>query len=101
MITFIKKYQNIFVIAGLIVAAFVVYSLFFTGKDNSTLTTEDVSPAQTAVEQELISLLLELRSITLTTDIFADPRFQALQDFSQDIVSEPVGRTNPFAPLGQ
>ena len=97
----IKKYQNIFIIGGLLIGAFVVYSIFFTGGNDAALTAQDVDPSQSAVEQELISLLLELRSITLDTTIFSDTRFQSLEDFSQDIVAEPVGRTNPFAPLGE
>ena len=98
---FIKKYQNLFVIVGLIVAAFVVYSIFFTGTNDDALVTQEIDASQTAVEQELISLLLELRSITLNTSIFSDSKFQSLEDFSQDIVAEPVGRSNPFAPLGE
>jgi len=98
---FIQRYQNIFVIVGLIILAFIGYSFFFTGKDVAPLTAESVDPSQSAVEQELIGLLLELRSIQLDESLFSDRRFKNLKDFNQDIVSEPVGRTNPFAPLGQ
>lgn len=97
---FIRQYQNIFVIAGVIILAFVLYSLFFTGgTPTPALTTENVAASQTAVEQELISLLLELRSIKLDESIFADTRFRGLEDFGQNVIEEPVGRTNPFAPL--
>lgn len=94
-----KKYKNIIIIAAVVVIGFVLYSFFFTGEDTSVLTSENVSPSQTAVEQELISLLLELRSITLETSLFDDPAFNSLQDFSQELVPEAVGRTNPFAPF--
>jgi len=101
MSNFIKQYQNIFVIIGLVVIAFVGYSFFVTGDSDNPLVVQDIDQSQTAVEQELLSLLLELRSIQLNTRLFSDERFQSLQDFNQDIVSEPVGRSNPFAPLGQ
>ena len=101
MSNFIKQYQNIFVIIGLVVIAFVGYSFFVTGGNDNPLVVQDIDQSQTAVEQELLSLLLELRSIQLNTTLFSDERFQSLQDFNQDIVSEPVGRSNPFAPLGQ
>lgn len=98
---FIQRYQNIIIIIGLIVVAFVAYTLFFTGAPQDALTTENIDPAESAVEQELISLLLQLRSIELDVALFSDTRFQSLEDFGQEIVNEPVGRTNPFAPLGQ
>jgi len=98
---FIRRYQNILIIIGLVVAAFVAYSLFFTGTPRDALTTENIDPTSSAVEQELIGLLLQLRSIELDVSFFSDTRFRSLEDFGQDVVNEPVGRTNPFAPLGQ
>ena len=95
----LNRYKNILIILLVVVAAFVVYSVFFTGGDTRTLVAEDIDPAQTAVEQELIALLLELRSINLDLSIFDDSKFQSLTDFSQELVPEPVGRENPFAPL--
>lgn len=96
-----KKYQNTLIIVIVIVIGFVIYSVYFAGGSDQALTSQAVDPAQTAVEQELISLLLELRSITLDTGIFTNPEFQSLQDFSQQVVQEPVGRPNPFEPLGK
>lgn len=101
MMNLFKKYQNVITIGLVILAAFIAYSLFFKPDTGNPLTAQAPSGAQSAVEQELISLLLELRSITLDTSIFDDGRFRSFQDFSQEIVAEPVGRTNPFAPLGQ
>lgn len=101
MSDFIRRYRNIIIVISLTVVAFVVYSLFFTGTPRSALMTEEVNATEAAVEQELISLLLQLRSIKLDTALFSNTRFQSLEDFGQEIVDEPVGRTNPFAPLGQ
>ena len=49
---------------------------------------------------DLIALLLELKSIKLDTAILQNPTFLTLQDFSVTLIPEPVGRVNPFAPLG-
>jgi hypothetical protein len=95
----LAKYQNIIVIVVIIAIAFGIYSYFFAGKTEAPLTAETVSAASPA-DQDLISLLLELKSITLDDSIFANPTFTSLHDFSQDLVAEPVGRPNPFAPLG-
>lgn len=94
-----NRYKNIIIALIIIAIAFVVYTMLFTGGNSQALITETVDPSRNAVEQELIALLLELNSIKLDTSIFVDQDFQSLQDFSQELVSEPVGRTNPFAPL--
>jgi len=58
------------------------------------------SPTQDSADQQLVASLLALKSVTLSGTIFQDPAFLALKDFSTTIVAEPVGRANPFAPLG-
>ncbi len=96
-----KQYQQVITIGLVVIAGFVAYSVFFKPTNENALTAQTVDPSKTAVEQELIALLIELRSIKLDTAVFGDERFKALQDFSQQIVQEPIGRENPFAPLGQ
>lgn len=95
----LAKYQNVILAVVIIAIAFAIYSYFFGGAEEAPLTAQNVAAAPQE-DQDLISLLLELRSITLDEDIFADPTFQSLEDFSQELVPEPVGRPNPFAPLG-
>jgi hypothetical protein len=51
-------------------------------------------------EQALIDQLLALRSLRLDETIFSDPLFKSLKDFSEPIPPEPVGRANPFLPIG-
>lgn len=50
-------------------------------------------------DQQLVSTLLTLRAVTLSGAIFNDQSFKTLQDFTTQIQPEPVGRTDPFAPL--
>ncbi len=49
--------------------------------------------------QGIVATLLTLRTVKLDGTIFSDPAFMGLQDVSTDIIAEPVGRPNPFAPL--
>ena len=87
-------------VAVAIVLAFVLYGLFFAGNGDSGLVSTtsdgDVDPAGA----ELLAALFSLRSITLDVSLFETPDFKSLVDFSQEIPSEPVGRANPFAPIG-
>ncbi len=99
MLKSINKYKNIVFLIGLALFAFVLFSLFLgSGSGSSTLIREQ--SAQTSVtERELLSTLLELKNITLNEAIFEGETFKSLEDFSQELVPEPVGRQNPFSPL--
>lgn len=93
-------FKNKFVviaIAGVVLATVVWYSFM---RDDSTqlLATEDLTEA-TSVDSDVVGVLLQLRAVSLSGTIFTDPAFQALQDFGSEIIPEPVGRPNPFAPL--
>ncbi len=97
--SFFSKYKTIILVGVLVVIGFFAYSYFFTGTPQAALTASTPS-ANAAVDQDLIALLSTLNSIKLDGTIFSDPSFQSLQDFSQALVPEPVGRQNPFASLG-
>ena len=66
---------------------------------SSLLTTQGVDAGANPADQALIATLLQLRAVKLDGTIFNDPAFRALRDYSTQIISEPVGRVNPFAPL--
>ncbi len=91
----IQYKSALFVVGGLVVA-FVAYVYFFPHSDDAVLTSEAVA---TPIENELVQLLLRLETVTLPDGVFGDPTFQSLEDFSQELVPEPQGRDNPFAPL--
>ncbi len=62
-----------------------------------------VSPAfsvDAAMGQDLLAALALLKTIRLDTSMFTDPLFKSLSDWGKEIPSQPVGRRNPFAPLG-
>jgi hypothetical protein len=49
--------------------------------------------------QEFVSQLLAIHNINLNLDLFTDPVFIGLQDFSRAIPDQPKYRPNPFAPI--
>lgn len=57
--------------------------------------------AEEAVSREFLATLLKFQRLRVDTKIFEDPVFAGLQDKTTDLGSEPVGRDNPFAPLGE
>ena len=97
MIALFKSKTVLLVLAGIILAGVIWYS-FLRDKGAPLLKTEDLTK-RTAVDSDIVSVLLQLRAVSLSGTIFSDPSFISLQDFGSQIVLEPVGRTNPFAPL--
>lgn len=100
---FIKKYKNIVLSVVIIAIAAAGYTILF-GKDGAgtALLTSQRSDADViGVGEDVLDLLRQLRLIELDGTIFEDPAFQSLEDFSQELIPEPVGRDNPFAPIGE
>jgi len=74
--------------------------VLFSGEEGNVLTVLEPEGPGAAVERELLSTLLELRSLRLNEGIFNDPVFHSLRDFGQPLTPQPIGRNNPFAPIG-
>lgn len=51
-------------------------------------------------DPDVLKLLLDMRAIKLDGRLFKSPAFRALQDTGKQILAEPKGRANPFAPVG-
>jgi len=84
--------------------AFVTY-LYFKGNNNEgvdLLVANSGSPEQAAdiLGQEIVRALNQIEALQLDRGIFEDPVFLSLVDRSKEIPPEPVGRVNPFAPIG-
>lgn len=89
--------HKIFVILGGVALAFGVwYSLAPSGSSQVLSASDAAGPGQ-----EVVDTLRQLDAVKLDGAIFSEPAFAALKDFSTQIVPEPVGRPNPFAPLGR
>lgn len=96
MLKGILQHKVIIVIVGLLIALGVWYGLSSSSAPVPLLTTDTPTNAP---GQDLVETLLALRAVNLDGTIFTESAFMGLQDYSTPIVPEPVGRTNPFAPL--
>ena len=96
MIDIIKQNKIILIVLVIIIIGFAWFGLADRQPTTSVLSSESRGDASVA-EQEILRLLLDMRSIKLDSSIFENPAFGSLRDFSREIVPEPVGRTNPFA----
>lgn len=98
----IKSHMLLFIGLVVVLVGVLWYGLTQNAAPAPVLTTVSStgSPTQESADQELVATLLTLRAVTLSGTIFQDPAFVTLRDFGTTIVAEPIGRQNPFAPLG-
>lgn len=95
---FLSKYKTYLLVALGVIAVLGLWWAFSQGpSSNSLVKTEGEGTNQ--VEKGLVDTLLQLRAVSLSGTIFSDPAFTNLRDFGTQIIAEPVGRTNPFAPV--
>lgn len=103
-----KLITNIISAAVILVLALLGYRLFFASSEETApgLTAESdglsSSPADLGLnnpDQEFLAVLNSLKTLDLESDIFNDPVFRGLTDFSQPLKPEPSGRRNPFDPF--
>lgn len=102
MIDTLLRHKLILIVAAaaVIIGGWWLFSDTSTSSSTDILTTETLGGENNPAGQELVETLLALRTVTLEGTIFSNPLFRGLKDFSISIMPEPVGRPNPFAPLG-
>ena len=107
-----SKIKNIIIVSVVVVALVLVYIFFLKpAPDTANLVSSTSSAGGTtdvnvisqnsAVTQDLLSVLLSVKSIKLDDSIFSDKAFMSLHD-SSILLTSPgdEGRPNPFAPIG-
>ncbi len=79
------------------IAGLYVYETYFTGGSSDVLTSS--AATTTPASADILASLSNLQQVTLDPSIFSDPVFVSLVDFGIAIPPQPVGRSDPFAPL--
>lgn len=92
---FLSQYKWFIIVGAAVVIAVSAWAILSEPQPEELTTTASV---ESGVDKDLVGTLLQLRTVSLTGTIFSDPAFQTLQDFGTQIIPEPVGRPNPFAP---
>lgn len=96
----INKYKNIIIIAVIIGLALIAYSFLKPAETPESLlqVTERQNGTQ-ALGDEITSAINQINSLKLDNSIFKDPIMSKLIDHGTKFNAEPVGRTDPFAPI--
>lgn len=81
----------------LVLILFSVYYLWLRPAPQKPTVDEFGNPIESqAVGEDLVKLLAELQAVKLNTELFNEPAFVGLTDFTADLGKEPQGRSNPF-----
>lgn len=103
MMDFIKNNRTTVIALAIVLGGVLVYMFFFREDptQNTTGLTTFGNSDVNVTNQQFIALFGELQRIEIkeNTDLFEDPYYRSLVDYSQPVSPEPVGRDNPFAPL--
>lgn len=92
----------------ILLGVFVVVTVIFlwstlsgggTPTPSSSLLTSTTQTSRVTVDQDIVRLLLDMQVLKLDGSVFNTPAFVLLRDFGREIVPEPIGRQNPFAPV--
>ena len=88
--------QNILILVGLIMVAFVGWYMY-TENERTSLDITDGTNLQADI-QSFIQLQSTLRGITIDTSILQDERFHSLESVTGPVPDLESGRDNPFVP---
>ncbi len=108
------KIKNIIIFLAIGIILIIVYSYFIKGGSNEVAplsstannpmgnsSAGELADQNSAIAQDFLALLLNVKGITLQDSIFSDPAFTSLKDSSIELVPDGnEGRPNPFAPIG-
>lgn len=98
MISFLSRHLVTTLLIGALVLGGMWYFFSADGESGELLTTTTAGEAENPAEKGIVDTLLTLRAVSLSGTIFSDPVFAVLKDFGSEIIPEPTGRINPFAP---
>lgn len=101
--------SNAKTIAVLIIIAVLGFFLYkqFSGDDNATTTVTDangqpistIDPNVATIGADIQALLVQINGLQIDAEIFSDPVFKSLTDFTSPVAAQPTGKKNPFAPF--
>lgn len=92
--------KNITTILGVLTIVFSGYYFY------AQISSENVPGSDEALQQMLANTAIfiersqELDAMSFDVTVFEDERFRTLQTFTSPVESQPIGRSNPFAEVG-
>jgi len=92
----LQNNKGIIIAVILFVGAIGAYNLFIKSGDVSIAGDSNTEK----VGSDVLALNANIQTVTLNTTLFTTTLYKSLVDFSTTIPNQPVGRHNPFGPIG-
>lgn len=94
--------MNKIILTILIGVAVAGFGLVFLANKVSSQSSLITSTAQSnpMINFDVLNLLAKLQATQIDATFFDGKLFTSLEDFSLEVVEEPIGRDNPFLPVG-
>jgi hypothetical protein len=83
-----------------IVAGFILWNIITKDPEVATLSATDSKDTSSVGDAKTLETLINMRNLRLDGRVFESAAFNALVNTERQIVREPVGRPNPFSPVG-
>ena len=96
----LMKNKTILETVGAVAILLLLYFLFLRSPEKEPSTTPTGS-APEALGADLLKMSNDLSRATLSQELFSNPGYLSLSDFSTPLPLQPVGRTNPFDVIGR
>jgi len=87
------------IITVIVIIAILVYFYWTGNKTSESLTLQELNNANQVAGTQVLNLLNEISSLKIDNEFFNNPVYKTLRDYSVEIPSLPVGRSNPFSPV--
>jgi hypothetical protein len=95
-----KSSKLSYLLITLVVAiALLVYFYWSGSQATESITLEEIDGSNQAVGMKVLNLLNEINALRIDNEFFKDPAYQTLRDYTVEIPTLPVGRSNPFSPV--
>jgi hypothetical protein len=97
-----KTYSKKKIFIGLLIVILIALVTYNAVSSISVVHADSTSSSATSspVDQNILTLLSSFQNVTIDSSLFSSNLFQSLKDFSTTLPTEPEGRANPFAPIG-
>lgn len=99
----LKNKKNLLILSISIILL-IVMGWFFLGRNkdlpSDSLLEISSDPIENIIGRELLTSLEKMKQVKLDTSILGGEVYNSLIDFTVDIPKQPVGRRDPFAPIG-
>lgn len=83
-----------------LIAGYLLWTIVSKDPETATLSSVSTTSENAVGDAKVLETLINMRNLRLDDRLFNNPAFLRLVNTERKIIPEPVGRRNPFSPIG-